>query len=699
MKHALILLFFLLTGLVFSQSKKVWVYNADNFYEKEDYYNALLYYQKALDDSMALIEMVKPYQVEITNQKIDKKKFQKDSTRQVPMTDYIRHQIGMCYLLTNDYNHAVDHFARTSRDHYPEDQYYYATALMNVKSYDKAINEFENYIRSEKYADSLLRSAQLSMTGCYYALNENNFNSEVDVQLLDTTIFNKGTSSFGVRYFKNENGIMFTSARKGGIILEPDQQSEFLCDIYYSLKNENGEWDKATNFGRPLNSAIHDAAASMNNNNVIFYNRWSDQNKKEQHIHLARMVDFKFYESYKLPENVNVPGYKSIQPFISMDGRTLYFSSNRPGGLGGMDLWKIEIDELGNPVGEAENLGYPVNSELDEVTAFFHEASSTLFFSSNGHNSIGGLDVFKSSYNRENKAYMTPENLGMPINSSKDDAYLIWDSKLKKGFLSSDREPCESGHCYNIYEITNSPIKIMLSGISYNMETNEILPNTNLTFKDIDGEFKPFTIVTDEKGYYEKELEQGQEIFIKAQKNGFFADAASVNTKFITQSMHLRQNFYLNPIPGDEIDIEGIEYDFDSDKLRPISMEILDKIYDFLILNNNLVVEINSHTDARGSDIYNQDLSQRRAKSCVDYLISKGIDKDRLIAKGYGESQPHFLAGPDKKPVLNENGQRILLTEEYINKHSSKDKREELHQRNRRTSFKVVGEKFDLQSR
>jgi hypothetical protein len=209
------------------------------------------------------------------------------------------------------------------------------------------------------------------------------------------------------------------------------------------------------------------------------------------------MVDFKFYESYKLPENVNVPGYKSIQPFISMDGRTLYFSSNRPGGLGGMDLWKIEIDELGNPVGEAENLGYPVNSELDEVTAFFHEASSTLFFSSNGHNSIGGLDVFKSSYNRENKAYMTPENLGMPINSSKDDAYLIWDSKLKKGFLSSDREPCESGHCYNIYEITNSPIKIMLSGISYNMETNEILPNTNLTFKDIDGEFKPFTIVTD----------------------------------------------------------------------------------------------------------------------------------------------------------------------------------------------------------
>jgi OmpA-OmpF porin, OOP family len=699
MKKILLFTFLLLSGLSFAQSKKVWIYNADNFYEKEDYYNALLYYQKALDDSMALIELVKPYAVEITNQKIDKSKKDKDSTRQVPLTDYIRHQIGMCYLLTNDYNHAVEHFARTSREHYPEDQFYYATSLMNVKKYDQAINEFESYIRSDNFSDSLLRAAQLSITGSYYALNEANVSKETSITLLDTTIFNRGTSSFGIRYFKNENGVMFTSARKGGVILEPEQQSEYLCDIYYALKDEKGNWGSATNFGRPLNSAVHDAAASINNSNVIFYNRWSDQNRIDQHIHLARMVDFKFYESYKLPENVNLPGYKSIHPFVSMDGRTLYFSSNRPGGFGGLDLWKIEIDELGNPVGEAENLGRPVNSELDEVTPFFHEASSTLFFSSNGHNSIGGLDVFKSYFNKENKAYREAENLGMPVNSSKDDAYLIWDSKLKKGFLSSDREPCESGHCYSIYEITNAPIRIVLSGYSYNMETNEVLANTTLTFKDVDGEFAPFTIVTDANGYYEKELEQGLELFIKAQKAGYFADAGTVNTKIITQSMNLQKDFYLNPISGEEIEIEGIEYDFDSDKLRPVSMEILDKIYDFLVLNNNLIVEINSHTDARGSDIYNLDLSQRRAKSCVDYLISKGIDPERLIPKGYGETRPNFVAGPDKKPVLNEAGERILLTEEYINKHTSKDKKEQLHQRNRRTSFKVVGEKFDLQSR
>jgi outer membrane protein OmpA-like peptidoglycan-associated protein len=491
---------------------------------------------------------------------------------------------------------------------------------------------------------------------------------------------------------------MFTSARKGGVILDPEQQSDMLCDVYYTLKQENGEWGPATNFGRPMNSAQHDAASAMNNTNVIFYTRWSDENRIDQHIHLARMVNFKFYESYKLPESVNLVGYKSIQPFVSMDGQTLFFSSNRPGGFGGMDLWKIQIDQLGNPVGDAENLGQTVNSELDEVTPFFHEASSTLFFSSNGHNSIGGLDVFRCYFDKENEAFANPENMGLPINSSKDDAYLIWDSKLKKGYLSSDREACAAGHCYDIYEITNAPIRIMLSGTSYNMETNDVLANTRLTFKDVDGNFKPFQIETDANGFYEKELEQGQEIFIKAQKTGFFADAASINTKIITVSMNLTQDFYLNPIPGDEIEIEGIEYDFDSDKLRSVSMEKLDKIYDFLVLNNNLVVEINSHTDARGSDIYNLDLSQRRAKSCVEYLISKGIERDRLVPKGYGETQPNFLAGPDKKPVLNEKGQRILLTEEYINKHQSKEKREELHQRNRRTSFKVIGEKFDIQS-
>jgi peptidoglycan-associated lipoprotein len=269
---------------------------------------------------------------------------------------------------------------------------------------------------------------------------------------------------------------------------------------------------------------------------------------------------------------------------------------------------------------------------------------------------------------------------------------------LLKGFFASDREPCDNGHCYDIYEVTNEPINIYLSGFAYDAATNDVLPNTSLTFKDVKSEFQPFIIETDSAGFYEKELTNGWEIFIKAQKKAYFADAANINTSTITETTSLIQDFYLNPIPSGEIEIEGIEYDFNSDKLRPISMEILDKLYEFLILNNNLIVEINSHTDARGGDLYNLDLSIRRAKSCVDYLISKGIESSRLIPVGYGETQPNFLTSANKKPVYNKKGENILLTEAYIETQKSKELKELLHQRNRRTAFKVIGEKFNLNS-
>ena len=674
--------------------------HADKFFDKADYHNALLNYQNALSDTSGISTMIFPYEIKVTKQKLKNKEHSIDTNRFVPRKDYLEHQIASCYLRTYDYKKAVQHFEQTSTfKSYPEDIYNYGVSLMNVDNHKEAIKYFEKYIKSENYSDSLLRSAQLLITGCYYALDEENFKTEVVVTLADTAVFNRGTSSFAPMYFGRENRLLFTSARKGGVIIDPEkQESAFLCDLYWTELDAAGRWSEAVNFGRPLNTAQHDASASFSKLNIIYYTRWNDQNRNDQGISLARMVNFKFYESFKLPESVNVPGYKSINPFVTMDGKTLYFSSNRPGGEGGLDLWKIALDETGNVTGEAENLGRPVNSELDEVSPFYHEVSSTFFFSSNGHNSIGGLDIFKSTYNKRKKTYKAPVNLGLPINSSKDDSYILWDNMMKKGFFASDRQDCPAGHCYDIYEVTNEPITIVLHGHVYDSETNEILVNAELTFKDIGFKLDPFVLRTDEKGYYRTELEQNQELFIKAQMPSYFADAGSVNTKPITESTVLVQDFYLNPIPTDEIEIDGIEYDFNSASLRPKSKEILDKLQEFLELNNNLIVEINSHTDSRGSDSYNEKLSKRRAKSCVDYLISKGISKSRLKARGYGEKQPNFLKNASKKPVLNSSGQRIILTEAYIKSQATEAVREEYHQKNRRTSFKVVGEGFDLNS-
>lgn len=687
------LLFLMISGMSLAQSKKMYIYLGNEYFSKLDYANAVEQYKLALSDSVSRSTMTYPYEIQVTNQKLSKSKVEVDTSLKVTMEEYLHHHIAWCYFRLHDYPNAEKHLKNTVEEKaYPHDSYYLAQSYMNNSKYDEAISQFEDYIRSPQADDELLHAAQVAMTGCYLAKEEIEKTREISVKMADTAVFNRGTANFATMYFDKDQKLMFTSARTGGVILNEKQQSEYLCDLYWVSLNEDSTWSAPTNFGRPLNSAQNDGAGSFNNNNVIFYTRWSEEKKTEQHIYLARMMDMKFFEAYKLDSSVNYPGYKSIQPYVSMDGRTLYFSSNRPGGLGGMDIWKIAIDSAGNTHGQPENLGSLINSDQDEVTPFFHEVSSTLFFSSNGHGSIGGLDIFKSHYDRETEAFSVPSNLGMPINSSRDDAYMMWDSRLSKGFFSSDREPCNGGSCYDIYEVVNEPIHIYLSGYSYNKETEEILPNVKLTFKDVRGVFPSYNIVTDSNGYYERELTYGVELFIKGQKINYFADATSVNTNSITQTTSITRDFYLKPIPQEEIEIEGIEYDFNSDKLRPASQAVLDKLFDFLELNNNIIVEINSHTDARGKDAYNLDLSQRRAKSCVDYLVSKGIDPSRLIPKGYGETQPNQLYGPDKKPVLDAEGNPVLLVEAYINTFKVKAEREVLHQKNRRTSFKVINQ-------
>lgn len=702
MKKLILLLLLALPILAFGQSRQVWLNDADKFYEAEDYHNALINYNLALSDSSGLSMMVLPYDIAISKQKLKNKdlEIEGDTLREVPLKDYLEHQIASCYLRTYDYKKAIEHFEHTSSfKSYPEDVYHFAVSQMNVDQHSNAITNFEKYIKSDQYNDSLLRSAQLSITGCYYALDKDNHREKVSIHLADTNVFNKGTSSFAPMYFQNENRVLFTSARKGGVIFDPElQESEYLCDIYWTEKNASGEWKPATNFGRPLNTAQHDASASFSNKDVVYFTRWNDANRKEKSIYLARMVDFKFYESFKLPASVNVEGYKSINPFVTMDGKWLYFSSDRPGGQGGMDLWKIKLDETGNVIEEAINLDRPINSELDEVTPFYHEISSTLFFSSNGHNSIGGLDIYKASYNKEFSTYGTPANMGLPINSSKDDSYMIWDDMLNTGFLTSDREDCPSGHCYDIYEVSNEPIIIVLQGHVYDVETEEILAGANLAFKDIGGQFEPFEIKTDENGFYSIEIKQNQDIFIKASMIEYFSNAGTVNTSSITESITLTEDFYLTPIGGDEIELDGIEYDLNSAKLRPSSEQVLDELYGFLSFNGGLIVQINSHTDYRGSDPYNLDLSKRRAKSCVDYLISKGIPKERLVAKGFGETTPNYLKNKDKKEVLDENGKRIYLTKDFIDAEKSSKLKDEYHQRNRRTAFKVLGDGFELES-
>lgn len=681
MKRSAAVLFLLtLSILSFSQTKREWMAYGDIAFKHEDYNSAINYYLKVLDKSTS-IDLVYPYTPKpyIRPAKVNKDSLalaKKDTLHPIspvsPMEQYVTHQIADAYRLNRDYQNAEVWFKKSVDNkpvNYPYERFWYGDALMKNRKYPAAAIEFDAVMsEAEKKDSTMFRLAQVKTAGCYLATDSLYVKKEINIKELDS-VFNSGTSSFAVNYYGDPNTIQFTTAREGNTVADAKKDKDkarFICDIYTLKKTENG-WTDLKKVEGPVDTDTHEGAGFLTLDRTNYYfTRWSTTNKNECSIYLCKFFNGKWVSAERLNDNVNLEGYKSMQPALSPDGSILYFSSNRPGGFGKMDLWYVNVDDEGRPSGKPVNMGSLFNTSEDEVTPFFHYYTSTLYFSSNGLAGYGGLDVFKSTFNSDS-LWSAPKNMGSPVNSSKDDAYFVMERSQQHGFVTSDRQECATcsgGSCYKVYEISKEPNVYDLSGTVYNSETNQVISNSLITFKDIRGDKEPFYLTTDSMGNYSTALEEGWELYIKAQKNKFFGDAGNISTLGLTESQHFIKDFFLSPIPEGDIVIPGIEYDYDKATLRPESKKVLDDLVDFLNINNNLSVEISSHTDARGSDSYNMKLSQERAKSVVDYLIEKGIRADRLVAQGYGETK-----------LLVPNAQT-----------------EEEHQKNRRTAFRPIKE-------
>ncbi len=600
-------------------------------------------------------------------------------------TRYVTHRIAECYRQMHDYDNAEIWYRQAlflPDKRFPDTRYWYAVTLMNNAKYEAAIKQFDMYAEPLDPSHPGFRRATRASAGCLFALDSNSVKKEVIVRQMDSVI-NSGTAVFAATYFGDPNALLLTAAKPGNKST-PDLArlglDAYSTDIY-TARREGGKWMQP----QPVNSPIADLNTPMNEGAAmvsfgkesLFFTRWSEDGK-ECAIYMCRNVNDKWLAPRRLDANVNAPNCRNMMPFFSNDGSTMYFVSDREGGQGGLDLWSVQLDENGN-ASPAVNLGPLINSADDEVTPFYHFTSSTLFYSSNGMGGFGGFDIMKSSFNADDSTWSKPNNLEAPFNSSRDDAYFVLDRMQQHGYFSSDREKCTdcgpgSGYCYRAYQFSNEPLVFSIHGHVYNSETNEPISNALLTFKDIRGNVEPFFVITDSAGYYEAELVLNEELYIKAQKNKYFGDATNISTVGLTDSRVFEHDFFLTPIPIGEIVIPGIEYDFDRATLRPESKKVLDDLAAFLELNDNISVEIASHTDTRGSDVYNLNLSQARAKSCTDYLISKGISPDRVSAKGYGETQPLI---PDK-----DINAMVAKSPEW----------EAAHQKNRRTSFRPVKE-------
>lgn len=702
MKQTRLTVLFLFASLfTFGQSQREWLEYGDAAFKNEDYASAAYFYLKILDKSSAADkDLAYPYEPKAyyKKEKVSKDtsaaaRAKADSIKKAESTasaldikspearrQYVVHQIAESYRLAHDYENAETWYAQSvlnNSPQFPDERYWYSLVLMNNMKYPKAMQECEAYMRSTPDSNGYIyKRAQRNIISCLLALDSNNINKVLTLKELDST-FNKGTSSFSLNYYGDARTLAFASARPGGTVTDPKtQNSNYITDFYTVKKTEAG-YSAPVNLGAPFNSDQNEGAGVLSlDRTFFFFTRWSPTNKKECAIYLSRNVNDKWLEPMKLGDAVNVEGFKAMHPALSADGNTLYYSSNREGGQGKMDLWMCKIDDNGN-ASEPKNLGKIVNTPEDEVTPFFHHYTQTLFFSSNGHVGIGGLDVLKTQFNEDDNVWVTPKNLGKPINSSRDDMYYILERSQMFGYLTSDRKSCPEcntgGNCFRNYSFEKDPNKYSISGYVYDKETKLIITNSLVTFKDMKGDKESFFFITDENGFYSTPLSEGMELFLKAQKNKYFADAATVSTVGLTESTDFKQDFYLSLIPSGDIVIPGIEYDYDKATLRPESKKICDDLADFLILNNNLSVEISSHTDIRGSDKYNERLSQERAQSVVDHLIGRGIAKERLVAAGYGEK-------------------KNLVTEAEINKMATNEEKEAAHQKNRRTAFRPFKE-------
>lgn len=691
--HILLLLGFV--GFGNAQTNKSLIRSGDREMEMENYASAIYFYSRVINKLAGKDQIYHPYGVSAFYKSDDNGEPKSFSPPINPKSDelIVLHKMSDAYRLAKDYENAEKWYAvavENQNEYFPYADYFYGYSLMKNGKYEAAKIAF-NTMMEKLSPDNLYHQLSLEKIGnCDFALEDTGEYSNASIEILDSSI-NSGTASFGMMYHQNK--LLFSSARVDSAALDQyEDLSEYNSDIYFTRYNKDGSYQTPKWFEGGVNSpAIEGGATLSPDGRSMFFTRVNPLNHNETSIYVSRFFNGRWTEPFKLGEDINVDGFKSMTPSMDEDGETLYYASNRPGTLGGMDIWKTTINDDGETT-KPVNLGENINTPLDEITPFYHSKSKTLYFSSEGHIGFGGFDVFKATINPFTDWWGDPVNVGQPINSPRDDAYFVWGKNMQNGYVTSDRDNCNdcdslstlNVHCNNIFRVERPEIKIKISGYVFDNDTDDPIPNASISVKDVRGSMEPIMLTADETGYYEKELLVNEEYFFKASKRKYFADATIKTTLGIVESTELEYDFFLNKIPTGEIEIKGIEYDFDAATLRESSKKELDKLVEFLELNASLNIEIRSHTDERGRDAYNLDLSERRAQSVVDYLVDNGIPRSRLKSKGLGETEPVVLKLP--------SGEEVELTPDYIYSIDDEDKQEEYHQRNRRTAFKVLAD-------
>ena len=454
-------------------------------------------------------------------------------------------------------------------------------------------------------------------------------------------------------------------------------------DIFVSQKDEQGKWQRPQVIDSELNSAEDEGACCLTpDGHTMYLTVCQTDNNYPRYAKIAssRRSD----AAWSKPQIVEITRDTLslfAHPAVSPDGKWLYFVSDMPGGLGGKDIWRMRID---NNIGGVENLGAPINTPGDELFPTFRP-NGDLYFSSNGHEGMGGLDIFIA---KPNALGWQLEHPGFPLNSQGDDFGMTFEGRLNKGFFSSNRGDAHGWD--HIYSFENPEIIQTVKGWVYEQEGYE-LPQAVVYLVGNDGTNLRLSVKGD--GSFTQQIKPNVDYVLLGTCPGFLNHKEELRVEPATDSEEYVLQFPLASIAAPVL-IDNIFYDFDRATLRPESTEALDKLVVLLNENPHVAIELAAHCDYKGSEEYNVRLSQRRAESVVNYLISKGIKKDRLSPKGYGKGSPKKVRKKltEKYPYLKEND---VLTEEYVRTFTP-EQQEECNQLNRRTEFKVTSTTYGM---
>ena len=595
-------------------------------------------------------------------------------------------QLGMCHLKLNQGNRAAASFQNAIRYEYEDTTLMLrlAQAQQREGQYAAAIKSYKEYLEIAPGS----WEAQVGIRGCELAPKWKEEGSRYIVK--QDKMFNSRRADYCPMFIdKNMEYIYFTSTNeKSTGELRSEITGTKKGDIYFSKKDEKGKWTRPEVVEGGLNTEHDEGAAAFSpDGSTMYLARAVRQDwPTVVEIYTSSRSEAKWSAPQKFEITADTLSNYS-DPFVSPDGQWLYFVSDIPGGQGGTDIWRINLKDKH---GTLENLGPQINTKGNERYPNVR-TDSLLYFSSDGHPGMGGLDLFVAKLQPREEGDKTSmdrwviENMGVPMNSAADDFGLTF-GQGESGFFSSNRGDARGYD--HIFSFIKPDLQIWISGYVVDKD-DEPVPNAVIRIVGDDGSNQKTAARPD--GSFRFDLQRGVKYAMLASADGYLNARQEFESDSTEEDAEYNVDFILAAMFKAQI-IENIFYDFDKAVLRDESKLALDSMVMLLKDHPNIVIEMASHTDRVGSAKYNQGLSQRRAQSVVDYLIANGIPKERLKPAGYGESRPKTVTKRinSQYPQFAEG---VTLTEEFI-KTLSKEDQEAADQINRRTEFTVLDTEY-----